>query len=143
MRLFFRQHGLYFSWLIALIATLLSLYLSILEALPVCELCWYQRICMYPLAIILGIAAYRDDRMIALYTLPLAILGLLLSLYQYLEQMIPSFSWVHLCGAGTDCSKIHLQWFGFVTLPFLGLVANVIIIILLALTYENTCRSKD
>ena len=128
-----RNYSLYLAWLVALVATMISLYLSVIQHWPVCDLCWYQRICIYPLVIILGIAAYRDDRAVVLYTMPLATLGLLFSLYQYLEQMIPGFAPLSLCGMNSpSCSHIHFQWLGFVTFPFLGMIAFFAIIIFLA-----------
>ncbi len=127
MRRCLRHYSLYFAWLIALIATLASLYMSVLQNLPVCDLCWYQRICIYPLVILLGVAAYRDDTGVIIYALPLTILGFLFSLYQYLEQMIPGFSPIALCGPGVDCSAIHVRFLGFITLPFLGMIATAAI----------------
>src|SRR3990167_4947237 len=132
----FSRYYLYLAWLITLIATMSTLYLSIIRGIPVCNLCWYQRICIYPLAILLGIAAYREDTNIIFYALPLTILGFLFSFYQYLEQMIPGFAPIGLCGVGPDCSKIHFQWFGFVTLPFLGMLATAAIGFLLFFCYK-------
>src|SRR3990167_11380255 len=110
------RYSLYFAWLIALIATLSSLYLSVIQGMSVCELCWYQRVCMYPLVIILGIATYREDKNIIQYVLPLVILGFLFSLYQYLEQMIPGFSHIALCGPSNECAQIDWSIGGFITL---------------------------
>lgn len=137
---FAKSKSLYLAWLIALVATLLSLYFGIIEKIPVCELCWYQRVCLYPLVIILGIAAYREDNAIALYTLPLAALGALLALYQYLEQIVPGFSPIALCSPNHSCSQIEWIIFGFVTIPFLNLIANLLMILFLSLSYSH--RSK-
>lgn len=134
---FFRYYGIYFAWLIALIATLVSLYFSVLQKIPVCDLCWYQRICIYPLVIILGIAAYREDRTISIYTLPLVIIGLLFSIYQYLEQMIPGFSPLHLCGMTDNCARIDWMIAGFVTIPFLSVLANLLIIFFLWISVRH------
>ncbi len=126
-----KQYNLFFAWLIALIALLATLYSSEILSLPVCHLCWYQRTAMYPLAIILGIAAYRNDNGIKLYAIPLTLIGALFALYQYLEQMIPGFAPIGLCGSGPDCSNIHLQLWGFITFPFLSLIAFLVILFLL------------
>ncbi|WP_423063828.1 disulfide bond formation protein B [Candidiatus Paracoxiella cheracis] len=129
-----RHYGLYFAWVIALIATMVSLYFSVVKEWPVCDLCWYQRICIYPLVIILGIAAFRENHGIVKYALPLAVLGFLFSLYQYLEQMVVGFAPISLCGvSGPDCSHIHFQWLGFITFPFLGALGSLAIIVFLVL----------
>ena len=138
-----RNYSIYFAWVIALIATMITLYLSVIRGMPVCELCWYQRVCIYPLIVILGIAAYRIDCGIVKYTMPLSIIGFLFALYQYLylEQMIPKFAPLHLCGVnGPDCSDIHLQFWGFVTYPFLGMVATFLITFFLITAV--CCRAK-
>ena len=120
---FLKNNSLYFAWLIALAATVGSLYFSIIRELPVCHLCWYQRICIYPLAIILGIAAYYNDRRIVKYVLPLSLVGFLLGLYQYLWQMMPNMPTIlSTCEPGALCQTIHVQLFGFVTLPFLNML---------------------
>ncbi len=121
-----KNYSLYFAWLISLIGTLATLYLSEVLAWPVCHLCWYQRICLFPLTIILGIACFRDDKHIVPYILPLPIIGAVFSLYQYLEQMIPGFAPINVCGAGPSCSDIHLQLLGFITLPLLGLIGFLV-----------------
>lgn len=126
-----RYYSIYLAWLVALIATLVSLYFSVLHKISICDLCWYQRICMYPLVIILGIAAYREDKHISIYTLPLAVIGLLLSAYQYLEQMIPGFFPLHLCGVMENCARIDWMVAGFVTISFLNILANLLIIFFL------------
>lgn len=127
-----RRYSLYFAWVIALLATMVSLYFSVVKHWPVCHLCWYQRICIYPLAIMLGIAAYHEEHGVAKYAMPLAILGFLFALYQYLEQMVAGFAPINLCGAGGPaCSHIHFQWLGFITFPFLGMIACAAIIFFL------------
>jgi disulfide bond formation protein DsbB len=130
---FLRRYSLYFAWLVALIATLLSLYFSVVQKMPMCDLCWYQRICMYPLVILLGIAAYREDKGIVIYAMPLAILGILFSLYQYLEQMIPGFSPINLC-SDSNCAQVDWIVFGFITISFLSIIANLVITFFLILS---------
>ncbi len=132
-----QQYCLLAAWLIALIATLISLYASEILGMRVCSLCWYQRICIYPLALILGIATYRQDLNIYVYTLPLAFLGAIFALYQYLEQMIPSFGPLVVCSPEVDCRKIDWQLFGFITLPSLSLLACMGIIFFLFLSKKT------
>ena len=126
-----RQWLLFIAWLIALASLIATLYASDVLAIPVCHLCWYQRICIYPLALILGIATFRNDGNIGIYTIPLAAVGALFALYQYLQQMIPGFKLIDVCVAGPNCSDIHLKLLGFITYPFLSMLVCIFIIILL------------
>jgi len=126
-----RQISLYLAWLISIIGLVGTLYASEILNMPVCHLCWYQRICLYPLVIILGIAAYRDDRGIVKYALPLTIIGLIFAIYHYLMQMIPGFAPIEVCGIGPSCSHMDFLWLGFINFPFLSLVSFILIAILL------------
>lgn len=123
-----RNVGLYLTWLVAVIATLGSLYFSEVRHFVPCTLCWYQRILMYPLVVLLGIASYRQDRGIVRYALPLAGLGAATSLYHLLEQKVEGFGAPGVCSAGVPCSTAYIDWFGFVTIPALALTAFVLII---------------
>lgn len=137
MRHCFSRYSLYFAWLTVLTATLISLYFSAIQGMYVCELCWYQRICLYPLVIILGIATYREDKNIVRYVMPLTIIGFLFSLYQYLEQMVPGFSSISFCGSSNECAQINWSLWGFITLPLLSMIANLIIIFFLTLALRR------
>jgi disulfide bond formation protein DsbB len=90
---------------------------------------------LYPLAIILGIACFRSDNRIAIYTLPLSVLGALFAIYQYLEQMIPGFAPIDVCGAGPSCR--HIDWIlgGFITLPLISAAGFLALTLLLTLVY--------
>ena len=66
-----------------------SLYFSEVADFMPCTLCWYQRIAMYPLVLLLGIAAFRRDRAIRLYVVPLAVVGAAISIYHYLYRVVP------------------------------------------------------
>jgi disulfide bond formation protein DsbB len=121
------------SWLAAVIATLGSLYLSeVLHFIP-CTLCWYQRIFMYPLAIILGIAFYRNDKDIFLYTLPLSIIGMIISGYHVLLQKVPYLQQFEMCKTGVPCSKDYLNLLGFITIPMMAFTAFTIITVCLVI----------
>lgn len=130
----FSKYRLFIAWLIALAAMLSTLFASEILKWPVCVLCWYQRICIYPLVILLGIAAFRDDKTIIPYALPFSIIGFLFAAYQYAEQMIPGFAPIEFCTQNLPCSAIHIKLFGFVTLPFLSVMACAAITGLLLLT---------
>lgn len=129
---FFHRYALYFAWVVSIVAVGSSLYLSeIMKFIP-CNLCWYQRIFMYPIVIVLGIACYYQDRRIIRYVLPLSIIGGCVSVYHYLEQQIPALAKAIPCTVGVPCSEDYLDWFGgYVTIPFLALIAFVLISALL------------
>lgn len=121
------------SWVAAIIATLGSLYFSeVMHFIP-CTLCWYQRIFMYPLAIILGIAVYRNDFNIHYYALPLSIIGMLISGYHVLLQRIPYLQQFEMCTTGVPCSKDYINWLGFITIPLLAFIAFTIITVSLVI----------
>lgn len=142
MRQFFHTYGLFFAWLISLFAMLITLFFSEILQWPVCPLCWYQRLAIYPLVILLGMAAYKNDRTIISYVIPFPIIGLFFSVYQYLEQMIPGFAPIDFCKAGAvSCSVIHLKLFGFVTIPFLSAVACVLIFVFLL--FARDCQNRQ
>lgn len=127
----FRGYGLYLAWLVALIATGGSLYFSEVRGFVPCVLCWYQRILMYPQVILLGMASYRQDLRAAVYVLPLAVLGVGVAAFHYLEQKIPGFGAPELCRQGVPCNLEYINWLGFITIPFLSLIAFTLITVLL------------
>jgi disulfide bond formation protein DsbB len=134
-----RQYGLYLAWVVALVATGGSLYFSEVLRYEPCKLCWFQRIFMYPLVILLGIAAYRNDRRQVGYVLPLSIIGGCISIYHYAEQKIPGLAKILPCTIGVPCNTDYINWLGFITIPFLAGVAFLLItsILLLGLGEEG------
>ncbi|MDR4949016.1 disulfide oxidoreductase [Neobacillus cucumis] len=125
------------SWIAAIIATLGSLYFSeVMHFIP-CTLCWYQRIFMYPLAIILGVAFYRNDQGIYRYVLPLSIIGMLISGYHTLLQKLPYLQQFEMCTTGVPCSKDYINWLGFITIPLLAFIAFTIITVCLVVLARN------
>lgn len=122
------QKSFYYVALVqALIATLASLYLSEILHWTPCVLCWYQRICMYPLIIILSVGILRKDKGLPFYVLPISILGACIAFYHYLLQRGIISASLAPCQAGVSCTVKYTMWFGFITIPFLSLVAFVII----------------
>ncbi|MBD2847735.1 disulfide bond formation protein B [Paenibacillus sp. IB182496] len=126
------------AWSVAVIATAGSLYLSEVMKFQPCNLCWVQRIFMYPLALLLGIAYSRKERVIAIYALPLACLGLLVSAYHTWIQKFPQHAGnLAACGP-VPCTGDYLNWFGFITIPMLALTAFILIIVsLIAVLRHN------
>ncbi len=125
--LFLRKNIVYIAFAQALVATLGSLYFSEIEHLVPCVLCWYQRILMYPLVVLLAVGILKKDAHLPYYVLPLSVSGFLIALYHYLLQLgvIPESA--APCIAGISCASRLVQWFGFITIPFLSLVAFAVI----------------
>ncbi|MGA7987297.1 MAG: disulfide bond formation protein B [Candidatus Dormiibacterota bacterium] len=121
-----------FAWIVAMLAMLGSLYLSQIEKLTPCEFCWFQRICMYPLTLLLGIAAFRGEVRIAKrYFLTMSIVGAMLAIYHYQLEHIANEPTV--CGAAIPCNQAAFNIFGFISVPFLSMAAFLLITTLLLL----------
>ncbi len=131
---------LYPAWLVALVATLGSLYFSEVRGFVPCTLCWYQRILMYPLVLLLGVATYRQDERGFAYVLPLSLAGMFVSTYHVLEQNVPGFGAPALCAAGVPCSAKYINWLGFISIPVLALTAFTIITVLLFVSRARARR---
>jgi disulfide bond formation protein DsbB len=121
------KHGHYGAWGVALGATLGSLFFSEIMKLPPCSLCWYQRILMYPLVFIIALGIIDKDERMPRYALPLSITGTLIAIYHNLlyYNILPES--VAPCTAGISCTVRQIEWFGFVTIPFLSLMSFVVI----------------
>jgi disulfide bond formation protein DsbB len=120
---------LWLAFLVAATATAGSLYFSEVADFVPCQLCWYQRIAMYPLAPILLVAAIRRDRSVRWYAAPLAAVGAMISTYHYLIEW-EVFSEGGACGVGPSCADIWFRELGFVTLAFMALAGFVAILAL-------------
>lgn len=131
MRQWMHKYGLYAAWFVSIIATAGSLYLSDVLMYEPCKLCWFQRIFMYPLVIILGIAAYEQNPRMTKYALPFSIIGGSISIWHILEQKIPGFAKLVPCKVGIPCNFDYLNWFGFITIPMLALTAFILITVIL------------
>lgn len=108
---------LFLAWLIAAGATFTSMYLSERLFLKPCELCWYQRICLFPLVWILGRAAWKGDSGGIIYSMPLALIGFVLAVYHLLMQEVFHFDPIGLCDFVHECSRPQLLHFGEFALP--------------------------
>jgi disulfide bond formation protein DsbB len=127
-----RNFGLYLAWLVSIIATGGSLYFSEVMQFVPCNLCWWQRILMYPLVLLLGVASYTNDRGVARYALPLSIMGMGVSTYHYLGQKVPGFLPPSVCRGGVPCSGEYINWLGFITIPLLAFTAFTLITVILS-----------
>jgi disulfide bond formation protein DsbB len=127
-------------WLIATAATLGALFFSEVMSLPPCVLCWYQRIFMFPLVLLLPVGLFPFDPKIARYALPVSIVGWSLACFHVLltHGLIPED--IRPCTQGVPCALNQIEWFGFVSIPLLSLVAFSVINALLLVTHYKVTR---
>jgi disulfide bond formation protein DsbB len=130
------RSSLYVALLAAWIALCGSLYFSEVAGYIPCTFCWYQRILMYPLAIILPVGLLRHDRHLPLYVLPFSVVGIGVSTYHYLLQKTTLFSELASCQMGVPCSGIWINWLGFITIPFLALIAFFVITMMALIAWQ-------
>lgn len=126
------------AWTLATLATAGALFMGEVMGMTPCNLCWFQRIAMFPLVLILGMAAYRNHREGALYALPLAVLGAATAAYHTLliAGWVPR-AWVP-CGTGASCANQALEIFYGIQIPWLSLAAFGLIAALLLIYLKKT-----
>ena len=131
---------IFISWLVATISTLGSLFFSEIMELTPCVLCWYQRIFLFPLVVVLLVGLFPFDNKVVRYALPLAIIGLLITIYHCLLffGFIPES--LQPCSQGVSCADDSMVLFGFLPIPLLSLASFLIIIILLLITHKRTIK---
>jgi disulfide bond formation protein DsbB len=117
----------YFAWTIALVSMVGSLFFSEVMNLPPCVLCWYQRIALFPLVLIMGIGIISRDSRMKSYALPLCLSGLAISIYHNLVYygLIPEN--LSPCQEGISCKTSQIELLGFITIPLMALMAFVFI----------------
>ena len=122
---------IFFAWLVSLVSTAGSLFFSEVMGLPPCILCWYQRIAMYPLVLILLAGLFPLNRSVIRFSLPLALAGFGIAVYHNLlyYHIIPES--LSPCRSGISCTTVQLQWLGFITIPLLSLLGFTLVIALL------------
>ena len=122
---------LFICWLIASVSALGSLFFSEIMEFPPCALCWYQRIFMFPLVIILFLGLFPFDKSAVRFALPLAVIGWGFAFYHFLvySGLIPES--MQPCSQGVSCSETYLDLFGFLTIPLMSLISFSMIIALL------------
>jgi disulfide bond formation protein DsbB len=130
---FWQQYGAYLAFAPALTAMFGSLYYSEIAGFVPCTLCWYQRILMYPLSLIIVVGILKQDEYLPNYALPFSVIGIGVSGYHYLIQR-GIFAHPAACSVGIPCSLSYVNYFGFVTIPFLALVAFTMITVSMAVT---------
>jgi len=130
------------AWLSACLATLGSLFLSEVMHFPPCTLCWYQRICMYPLVIILVTGLFPVSQSVIRFASPLAIIGWMIAVYHNLlyYKILPESA--SPCVRGISCTTVFIEWFGFITIPLLSLIGFTLILSLLFATHRTLTNEK-
>lgn len=130
----------FLSWAFATVSTLGAIFLGEVMGLTPCVLCWYQRICMFPLVLILTAGLFPLDMKVVRYALPLAVIGLGIAVWHLLvaegviaESMTP-------CTEGVPCSQEQIEWFGFLTIPMLSVAAFAAIAALLITTHFKASK---
>ena len=129
---------LFLCWLLASVATAGSLFFSHVMGFAPCVLCWYQRICLFPLVIVLAVGLFPLDRSVVKYALPLAAVGWLTAAYHNLVHagIIPES--VAPCSQGVSCTEEYIDLFGFLSIPMLSLLAFSAIVALLVVTHRRS-----
>jgi len=122
---------LFLCWLLAAGSTLGSVFFSHVMEFAPCVLCWYQRVCLFPLVVVLAAGLFPFDKGAVKYALPLAIAGWLTALYHTLlySGIIPQS--MRPCAQGVSCTEEYLNLFGFLTIPMLSLISFSAIVALL------------
>lgn len=123
------KHLINIAIVVSLGAVLGSLYYSNVVGFPPCSLCWWQRVFLFPIPIVLIMGKIKKDVKVMDYIIPLAVLSAFIALYQ---------SYVYLGGSsilpctaeGGDCSKIYVMAFGYITIPVMSLTISIYLVML-------------
>lgn len=128
---FFSTNYLKLALTVSLTATLGSLFYSEIAGFTPCKLCWFERIFMYPQVILFGVAIWKKDAKIWIYSSTLSIIGAAISFYHYLLQIgfLPEGS-CDAVGRSVSCSKVFVMTFGYITIPLMAGTAFVLLILL-------------
>jgi disulfide bond formation protein DsbB len=129
------------AWVVAVLATAGSLYFSEVAGFDPCRLCWYQRIAMYPLVVVLTVAAYRRERAGAVYAGALAAVGAVIALYHVALEWIPALD-TGACDPENPCTIVWFRVFGFISLPTLALAAFLLILTVLSIRPREAAEDQ-
>lgn len=137
--LLFKKIFIPYTFFIPIFAMLGSLFFSEVAHYTPCVLCWYQRICMYPQALILGINFFKKDKNSAYYSIGLSLIGAVIAAYHYLLQIKAIHAIVPCSNSAVavDCAQKPFMHFGYITLPMMALTAFLLIIVLQALRLKK------
>ena len=134
---------LFFAWVLATSGTLISLFFSEIVQLPVCVLCWYQRIALYPLVIMLPFALFPFDAHVIRYAIPLVLFGWFVALFHVLVvfTIIPEAA--QPCVQGIPCSETHFNLLGFLNIPVMSLLTFSLLGLLLVLAKKSCTQTLN
>jgi disulfide bond formation protein DsbB len=121
------KRNLFLPLIISLLAVFSSIYISEILMLPPCDLCWYQRILLFPMPLLIIVSIFKNDLTIKYYLRSLALIGIGIASYHYIIQFVHVES--TFCGLESNCSSVQLEFLGFITIPFLSLITFIIIFI--------------
>src|SRR3989344_2842881 len=130
IRNFISFNSILFAFILTLGATIGSLIYSEFIGFPACDLCWYQRVLIYPQVIIFLVALIKKNKEIFDYVIGLNIIGIIISGYQYVMQMINYSGPCPIGNGGIACFAKDVFEFGYITLPLMSLTIFVVVIIL-------------
>lgn len=128
------------AWLVAAMATLGALFMSEIMGFAPCVLCWWQRIFMFPLVLVLALGLFPFDPKVLRYALPLATMGLLVAGFHVLLTMGIIPETLAPCRDGIPCKTLQIEWFGFVTIPLLSFFAFLVLSLLLLTAHLKTSQ---
>ena len=135
---FIQENALAFAFIVALMATAGSLFYSEVIGFEPCKLCWFQRIFMYPQVVLLGLALWKGDRRIAIYSVALSVIGAVIAGYHYLLQLgYVSALRCLTAGYSVSCSQKFVLQFEYITIPMMSLTVFLLIILLLVQSKQN------
>lgn len=136
------ERALWLAWIVAFVAMLGSLIYSEVIHFTPCRLCWFQRIAMYPMAVILLVGAIRREFQVKYYGVPLALIGLGVSVYHYIIQRVPNLEG-GACDPDNPCSAIFVDIFDFISIPFMAGAGFIVIAVLLGFyVNKNSVEQK-
>lgn len=133
----FKKDGFLILFMISIIATLGSLFYSEVKGFIPCTYCWYQRILMYPLVIITAVSYVTNNVKNYLLTAILSGLGACIAFYHYLLQKVPALSESGSACGLVPCNGIYVNYLGFITIPFMSLIAFTLIFIISLILYKK------
>jgi disulfide bond formation protein DsbB len=134
---FIRKYALELAFIQASVATAGSLYMSnILQWAP-CRLCWFQRIFMYPLVILLGVSLLFNSRDVKDYVIPTVLVGIPIALYHFITQRVSQFQSAGCSITQVSCSTEYTFHFGYITIPTMALTAFITILVLVWIFYRE------
>lgn len=140
---FFAKHGVLLAFIVALASTAGSLFYSEIAGFEPCDLCWYQRVFMYPLVVLLFLKLIKKEKKV-IDCLVLSVTGFFISLYQnyiyYNNEGLDALC--NFGGSGTSCLKRYIFEFGYVTIPLMSLTAFILVVIFLLFVKLNNQDGK-